>query len=106
MYLVGYSNYFLTGCGARGLKPLPISRDFSPQKTADVPFFFFFNFRKISLLKKRLMFLFFFFLIFANRDLFLRVFLPQSGRFLQLFCNFCEMGPSSKDFFDQNGTHV
>ena len=28
----GYSNYFLTGCAARGLKPLPISKDFSPSK--------------------------------------------------------------------------
>ena len=28
----GYSNYFLTGCAARGLKPLPISKDFSSSK--------------------------------------------------------------------------
>ena len=28
----GYSNYFLTGRAARGLKPLPISKDFSPSK--------------------------------------------------------------------------
>ena len=28
----GYSNYFLTGCAARGLKPLPIFKDFSPSK--------------------------------------------------------------------------
>ena len=30
----GYSNYFSTGCAARGLKPLPI-RIFCPLKTAD-----------------------------------------------------------------------
>ena len=28
----GYSNYFLMGCAARGLKPLPTSKDFSPSK--------------------------------------------------------------------------
>ena len=28
----GDSNYFLTGCAAPGLKPLPISKDFSPSK--------------------------------------------------------------------------
>ena len=28
----GYSHYFLTECAARGLKPLPISKDFSPSK--------------------------------------------------------------------------
>ena len=26
----GYSNYFLTGCAVRGLKPLPISKDSPP----------------------------------------------------------------------------
>ena len=31
-YPRGYSNYFLTGCAAWGLKPLPISKDFSPSK--------------------------------------------------------------------------
>ena len=43
---------FLTECAARGLKPLPISMDFSPSKMADMTIF-----------KK-----------FANRDPFLRVF--------------------------------
>ena len=32
----GYSNYFLMGCAARGMKPLPISKDFLPQKTPDL----------------------------------------------------------------------
>ena len=44
--------------------------------------------------------------IFANRDSFLRVFLPQKCLILQFFRNFCEMGPSSKDLFGQNGIHV
>ena len=35
----GYSNYFSTGCAARGLKPLPISKDFSPSKIADLTVF-------------------------------------------------------------------
>ena len=84
----GYSNYFLTGCAARGLKPLPISKDFFPQKTADLKLFF---------------------EIFANRDPFLRVFLPQNGWFYHFFTIFAKwdpllrifltkMGPMSKDF--------
>ena len=28
----GYSNYFSTGCAAQGLKPSPISKDFSPSE--------------------------------------------------------------------------
>ena len=48
------------GCAAQGLKPLPISRDF----------------------------------------------LPQKWLILLFFQNICEMGPSSKYFLDQNGTHV
>ena len=52
----GYSNSFLTGCAARSLKPLPKSKDFSPSKNG------WFNG---------------FFEIFANRDPFLRVFLPH-----------------------------
>ena len=35
----GYPTYFLTGCAARGLKPLPISKDFSPKKIADLTVF-------------------------------------------------------------------
>ena len=41
--------------------------------------------------------------IFANRDPFLRVFLPQKWPILPIFCNFCEMGPSSKDFVTKMG---
>ena len=47
-----------------------------------------------------------FFEIFANRDPFLRVFLPEKRLILAFFRKFCEIGPSSKDFFDQSGTHV
>ena len=56
---------------------------FSPSKTAD--FYVFFP------------------KIFANRDSFLRVFLPQKCLILQFFRNFCEMGPSSKDFLAKMG---
>ena len=72
----GTWNYFLTGCTVRGLNPLTISKDFSPSKTADLILSF---------------------EIFANRDPFQRVFLLQKQLILQDFCNFCEMGPSSKD---------
>ena len=81
----GYSNYFLTECAARGLKPLPISKDFFHSKNGWIDSFF---------------------EIFANGDPFLRVFLPQKRQILQFFRKFLEMGPSSKDFFDQSGTHV
>ena len=85
---VGYSNYFLTGCAARGLKPLPISKDFSPSKNGWFKAFF---------------------EIFANRDPFLRIFLPQNGWFYNFFAIFAKwdpllriflskMGPMSKDF--------
>ena len=84
----GYSNYFLTGCAAQGLKPLPISKDFSPSKNGWFKAFFR-NFR--------------------NWDPFLRVFLPQNGWFyifffvifakwdplLRIFLS--KMGPMSKD---------
>ena len=84
----GYSNYFLMGCAARGLKPLPISKDFSPSKNGWFKAFF---------------------RIFANRDPFLRVFLPQNGWFYHFFVIFAKwdpllrifltkMGPMSKDF--------
>ena len=54
-------------------------RIFLPQKTADLTVFF---------------------LIFANWDSFLKVFVPQKWLILQVFRNFCKMGPFSKDFFD------
>ena len=82
----GVLELFFDGvCGLR-LKPLPISKDFSPSKNG--------------------WFYVFFFEIFVNWDPFLRVFLPQKWLILQFFRNFCEIWPSSKDFFDQNGTHV
>ena len=82
----GYSNYFLTWCAARGLKHFPKSKNFSPSK---IP-------ADLTVLFK----------IFANRNSFLKVFIHQKWLVLQVFCNFCEMGPSDEDFFDQNGTQV
>ena len=76
-----YSNYFWTDCAAQGLKPLPISYDFSQSKSGWIDTFF---------------------EIFANRYPFLRVFLPQKWLILHSFCIFCEMGPSSKDFLWPN----
>ena len=77
-----YSNYFLTGCGARVLKPIPI---FLPQKrlifTVFSP-----KFLQIGLISKG--------------------FSTTQMLDFTIFRNFCEMGPSSKDFFGQNGTHV
>ena len=78
----GNSNYFLTRCAARGLKPLPISKDFSPSKNGRFDGFF---------------------EIFANPDTFLRVFPPQKRLILQFFKNFGAMGPSSKDFLTNMG---
>ena len=85
----GDFNYFLTGCVAhQGLKHLPISKDFfQAQKTADFMVLFCFVFE-----------------IFTNRDPFLRVFSTSQMAdftiffFFFFFCNFCEMGPPSKDF--------
>ena len=85
IFPVGYSNYFLTGCAARGLKLLSI---FSPQKTTDLKLFF---------------------EIFTNQAPLLRVFLPQNGWFYHVFAVFAKwdpllrifwtkMGPMSKDF--------
>ena len=81
----GYSNYFLTECAARGTKPLPMSKDFSHSKNGWLDSFF---------------------EIFANRDPFLRGFLPQKRLILQVFRNFFvkwPMGPSSKDFLTRLG---
>ena len=80
----GNSDYFLTGCAARGLKPLPISKDFSPSKMTDLTFW---NFRKSESISKG--------------------FCTSKMANFTFFCNFCKMGPSSKDFFwgDQNGTN-
>ena len=66
------------GCVARGLKPLPISNDFSSSKMADFDGFF---------------------KIFPNWDTFLRVFLPPKWQILPFLRNSNEMAPSSEDFF-------
>ena len=76
----GYGNYFLMGCVTQGLKPLPISKDVSPTMADDC-----------------------FFEIFANRGSILRGFQPKKQLILQFFCNFCETGPSSKDFLTKMG---
>ena len=65
--------------------PYPYLRIFLPQKTADLKLFFEI-FRKSGPISKG----------FSN----------SKWLILQFFRDFCEMGPSSKDFFDQNGTHV
>ena len=78
----GYSNYFLMGCAARGLKSLPISKDFSPSKNGWYVGFF---------------------EIIANGNAFLRVFLPQKQLILHFFPNFGEMGPSFMDFLIKMG---
>ena len=75
---------FWRGVRPKVWNPYPYLRIFHPQKTADFTVFF---------------------EIFV-KDPFLRVFLPQKWLILHFFRNFCEMGPSSKDFFDQNGAHV
>ena len=95
----GYSNYFLMGCAARGLQPLPISKDFSPSKNG---------------------WFYVFFEIFVNWDPFLRVFLPKNGWFYHFFAIFVKwdpllrifltkMGPMSKDFWWKSnpfGQHI
>ena len=77
------TNYFLTECAARGPKPLPMSKDFSHSKNDWLDIFFLLNFRKSRPVSKG--------------------FLPQKRLIWQYLC---EMGLSSKAFFDQNGTHV
>ena len=74
----GCSNYFLTGCATRGLKPLPISKIFLPQKRLIFLFFSPRNFRKSGPISKG--------------------FSTSKIVDFTIFCNFCEMGPSSKDF--------
>ena len=74
----GYANYFLMGCVARGLKPLPISKDFSPSKNG---WFlgFFQNFRKLGSISKG--------------------FSTSKMADFTIFHKFCEIRPSFKDFF-------
>ena len=83
----GYSNYFLTECAARGLKRLPISKDFSHSKNGWIDSFF---------------------EIFANQDPFLRVFYLKNGWFYNFFfANFVKWDPPLRIFFfAQSGTHV
>ena len=73
---LGYSNYFLMGCVARGLKSYPYLRMF-PLKNGW--FDCFFN-------------------NFENWDPFLRGFSPQKWPIFKKFCNFCKRWPSFKDF--------
>ena len=86
-----YSNYFLTGCEARGLKPLPISKDFSHSKNDWIDSFFFRNSRKSRPISKGL-------------------FRLKTGWFYTFFANFVKwdpplsifltkMGPMFKDFW-------
>ena len=44
-----------------------------------------------------------FFNFFENRDPFLSVFSCQKQLILEIFCNFCKMGPSFKDFLMKMG---
>ena len=77
----GYSNYFLTGCVSRGLKLLPISKDFSPSKMTE-----FENVCKSSPIVKASC--------------------TTKYCWFYKFCSFSEMRPSCKDIFVQNETHV
>ena len=80
----GYSNYFLTECAARGLKPLSIFKDFSRSKKR-LNRHFFRNFRKSRPISKG----------FSA---------SKTADFRFFFRKFCEMRLFSKEFFDQNGT--
>ena len=75
-------------CGPRSETPLPISKDFSPGLILRCCCFFFFSFKfgKSGPISKG----------FSTSKMAEFTFCP----------NFFEMGPSSKDLFDQNGTHV
>ena len=78
----GNSNYFLMGCAARGLKALPICKDFSPSKNG------WFNI---------------FLKIFANWEPFLRVLLSQKRLIFQFVLQFWWNGTSSLDFLTKMG---
>ena len=88
----GNSNYFLMGCAARGLKPLPISKDtcISPSKMSDLTAFQ--NFHKSGSIFQVFFFvsktadIAIFFAILVKWDPLLRIFLT-------------EMRPLCKDFW-------
>ena len=85
----GFSNYFLTECAARGLPPLPISKDFVfTKKWMNIHFFR--NFRKSRPISKRFIYLFF------------TLKMTDFTIFSQILWN----GTSFKDIFDQSGTHA
>ena len=82
---------FLTGCAARYLKPLPISKDFSPSKNGWFYRVFFPNFCKSGPISKgfstpKMAGFTFFFALFIKWDPLLRIF-------------WTKMGPMSKDFW-------
>ena len=86
----GYSYYFLTGCAARGLKPLPLFKDFSqkngrfygfPEIFANWDLFL----RGFSA-SKMADFTIFFFAIFVKWDPLLRIFLTKMGPMPSDFC--------------------
>ena len=83
--------HFWRGVGPEFWNHYPfLTYDFSHSKTADSTFFFFFS--KFSQIRGTHFYGFFY---------------HKNGWFYHFFfCNFCYMGPSSKDFFDQNGTHI
>ena len=81
----GYSNYFLTGYAARGLKPLPISKDFSSSKNGWFNGFFR-NFCKSGPISKG----------FST---------SKMADFTIFFAIFLKWDPLLR-IFDQNGTHV
>ena len=94
----GYSNYFLTGCAARGLKTLLISKDFSPSKNGWFYGFFFFNLCKSGPISKgfstsKMAGFTIFFAIFVKWDPLLRIVLAK-------------MGPMSKDFYGKSNPFV
>ena len=85
----GYSIYFLTGCVVRGLKPLPISMDFSPSKNGWFDAFFQ-NFRKLGPISKVSFCLkssrfYNLFTILPKQDALLRIFLLKWVPCLRIF---------------------
>ena len=82
--------FFDAVCRLRS-ETLPISKDSSPSKKADLTVYL-----KFSQIGTH----FWGFSTSKNKTK------QKKLLILQVFHNFCEMGPSSKDFFDQNGTHV
>ena len=79
----GYSNYSWRGVRPKVRNPYPHLRIFFPQKTADFTGGFFRNFRKSGPISKG--------------------FSTSKMADFTIFCNFCEMGPPSKDFLIKMG---